>query len=404
MDTGRSMVRCRTGRIVWIVALLVLPGCRSDSNLSRQAVRRDSAGVVIIENPASSAKVALPWTVDNLADLDIGTVEGDERYQLYRVTGAAQLSDGRLVVVNAGTQEVRFFDRQGAFLSSVGGRGEGPGEYQFPVLIPAVMYDTLWIFDRGRQVSALDNRGELLQRIGPRSRISQPVGVWGTKLVTSQGSARAGPDAPEGILPNDIVYEFVDLQTEVHDTIAEFDGFALLIWNVGGAFGFTRVPFDVGPSAATGRDRLYVTPGKTAEVRAFDSAGALREIIRIAQPAEPVPQAAFDRVAAEEIAKADDESTAAELRRRYDKMPRPSVMPVFQGLMVDLQGHLWLEAFRADANAQPEWLVVNSEGSVLGRISTPRGVTIVQIGADYILGLSRDDSDVEHVVRYRLLR
>jgi hypothetical protein len=403
---GRSESRllCRVGRIASTLALLALHGCDTDPAPSPEAAGRDSAGIRIVENGDRPADVALPWTVDSLPDLEIGTVGGNESYQLFRVTGAAQLSDGRVFVVNAGTQEVRFFDSEGTFLSSVGGRGEGPGEYRFPVLVPALVYDTILIFDRGRQVSVLDSRGQFLQAIGPRVLLSQPIGVWGDKLVTTQGSARASPGTPEGIMPNDIVYELVDPRTEAFDTIAKFDGFAIFVWRIGSEFGFTRVPFDVGPSAAIGHDRLYVTPGEAAEVRAFDSAGSLREIIRIAQPEKPVPQSDFDRVIAEESANADDESAAAELRRQYSKMPRPAVMPAFQGLLVDLEGNLWLERFRADENADPEWLVLNRSGTVLGYIGTPRGVTIAQIGTDYILGLRRDDSDVEHVVRYRLFR
>jgi hypothetical protein len=392
-------------QLFWIACCVVGAGCRTDARRAPEAVRRDSAGIIILENAAARMRAALTWAIDSVPDLNIGTAEGDEHYQLFRVSGTAQLADGRVLVVNAGSQELRFFDTNGVFLSQVGGRGQGPEEYEYPELVPTLQYDTIWIYDRPR-ISLLDGHGRMLERIAPRNRFLPPfmVGVWAGRLITSQGSARVRPDSPEGMVANDITYEAIDIRTEVRDTIAQVQGRGLFVWNLGTSFGFTMVPFDIGPSAAVGRDRLYVTPADAAEVRAVDAAGTVREIFRILQPAQPVPPAAFDSVVAAEVATARDQAGAAELRRRYGKMPRPSVMPVFQSLLVDAHGNLWLESFRTHEDAPPEWVVIDPSGTVLGRITTPARVTLAQIGEHYILGLTRDDADVEHVVRYRLRR
>src|SRR5688572_20810198 len=47
-----------------------------------------------------------------------------------RVTAILPRSDGRFIVVNSGTSELRFYDASGRRYSAVGRRGEGPGEYQ----------------------------------------------------------------------------------------------------------------------------------------------------------------------------------------------------------------------------------------------------------------------------------
>jgi hypothetical protein len=51
-----------------------------------------------------------------------------------------------------------------------------------------------------------------------------------------------------------------------------------------------------------------------------------------------------------------------------------------------------------------EWVVIDPAGVVLGGIATPRGLTIAQIGDDFLRGVVRDESDVEHAVRYLLRR
>jgi hypothetical protein len=47
------------------------------------------------------------------------------------------------------------------------------------------------------------------------------------------------------------------------------------------------------------------------------------------------------------------------------------------------------------------WEIFSPEGEWLGAMRTPAGFDVLQIGADYIVGVRRDDVDMEHVeVRY----
>jgi hypothetical protein len=94
------------------------------------AVTRDSAGIRITE----SARPA--WTAEETRRLSaepvlvIGRVEGGGSDLFHGILATRRLSDGRIVVVNRGTSELRFFDGTGRYLSSAGGEGEGPGEFR----------------------------------------------------------------------------------------------------------------------------------------------------------------------------------------------------------------------------------------------------------------------------------
>ena len=46
-----------------------------------------------------------------------------------RLFSTRSLADGRIVVSNAGSHELRVFDAQGRHLHSFGRQGEGPGEF-----------------------------------------------------------------------------------------------------------------------------------------------------------------------------------------------------------------------------------------------------------------------------------
>jgi hypothetical protein len=51
-----------------------------------------------------------------------------------------------------------------------------------------------------------------------------------------------------------------------------------------------------------------------------------------------------------------------------------------------------------------DWIVLDQQGRTVARVRTPPGVMVLEIGSDYILGLSRDELDVESVSLYRLQR
>jgi hypothetical protein len=51
-------------------------------------------------------------------------------YQLALVAAGALLQDGRIVVADAGAQEVRLFDSPGQHVRTLGGAGDGPGEFR----------------------------------------------------------------------------------------------------------------------------------------------------------------------------------------------------------------------------------------------------------------------------------
>src|SRR5262245_12340903 len=110
----------------------------------------DSAGVPVVTNPAVLPASAAQWRFADRPELIIGarTVPGDS---LNRVRGGAVLSDGRVVVADEGTLELRFFDASGAPLRSVGGPGRTPGTFQRVQLIGPFAGDSLLVHDVGQQ-------------------------------------------------------------------------------------------------------------------------------------------------------------------------------------------------------------------------------------------------------------
>ena len=109
----------------------------------RTAVVRDSASVRIVEHPPSFA--ADTWHLAPAPSLIIGAEEGAN--SLDRVEGAHQLSDGRVVVANRGTRQLKYFDAQGNLLHNVSREGEGPGEMSWISWSVTCGTDSVYVWD-----------------------------------------------------------------------------------------------------------------------------------------------------------------------------------------------------------------------------------------------------------------
>ena len=64
--------------------------------------------------------------------------------------GAIRLSDGRIVIANRMTHEIRYFDSTGTWIRSSGRKGQGPGEFSDPFYIQPLRGDTFTWATSGR--------------------------------------------------------------------------------------------------------------------------------------------------------------------------------------------------------------------------------------------------------------
>jgi hypothetical protein len=97
------------------------------------------------------------WTLGSEPLLQIGVVSGEDPYQLDDVTSATRLDDGRIVVANNGSKEIRFYDVDGNFIDAVGREGDAPGEYRILDRVRMAGADTLLVFDTNQpRISVLD--------------------------------------------------------------------------------------------------------------------------------------------------------------------------------------------------------------------------------------------------------
>ena len=125
-------------------------GCTSADHSSRSAIVRDSAGVLIAENPSDAS--GEEWRLQLPAVLEIGRSEGEGGGpDLFGfIARVIRLSSWHIAVADGLAGEIRVFDEDGSPLLTFGRRGEGPGEFT-----------SLWSIAEltGDSIAAIDNLG-----------------------------------------------------------------------------------------------------------------------------------------------------------------------------------------------------------------------------------------------------
>jgi len=83
--------------------------------------------------------------------------------------------------------------------------------------------------------------------------------------------------------------------------------------------------------------------------------------------------------------------------------PVADSFPAHGGLTVTDEGRIWVKEFRRPHDQGPDrWKVFERDGRFVCHVTVPTGLTLLDAGADFVLGLVRDELDVEYVVRRRV--
>ena len=133
-------------------ALLILPAlafvvaCGRGASPASDVVRTDSAGVRLITSGARDT--VLPWT---FREIDVFRDSVGEPWLFTNIFTFQVLADrgGRTYVLTRDPAVIRF-GRDGKYDRTVGRKGGGPGEFQFPIAIGS-QADTLWVRDVAKQ-------------------------------------------------------------------------------------------------------------------------------------------------------------------------------------------------------------------------------------------------------------
>jgi len=395
---------------VTATASMMLAACSGDHPSSPFLVR-DSAGVTIVDSYAPSWEDGKGWTLSDEPLVSVGTADGRGEYLLHCVMAALRLPDGRIVLLNSGTDELRFYDSTGAHLYSAGQDGYGPGEFKNGFGMWLVS-DTLVIDDPGQdRLSFFSTSGEY----GRTLMLNREAGSYGVASlgVFSDGSIlgrtlvidiNTVPETGMRFSRIDAVHRRHSRDGVVLDSLGVFFlKETLMDTGESSSALVVDAPFGTAASTIVFGEELYYGSSKQYEIQVFTNEGLLTRIYRRPVPNAPVTELDMELYRDDFVGDSDEFESWA--RRRVSDLEFPETKPAYGRIKLDALGNIWVDEYRwRRDDAARNWTVFDTAGRMLGVVEVPPRFAITDIGEDYLLGVWYDEMDVSYVRMYRLIK
>jgi hypothetical protein len=344
---------------------------------------------------------------------------GDPEQAFMGVAPVVRLADGRIVVADGSQQTIRYFDARGKLLTTAGGRGTDTGQFHGLGWIGRGPADTVVAYDFvARRFALFDGKGQFVRvaSLAPADPqvAAEPIASYpdGSVLFRLGRPANPFPGKPGTVVRDSAAYMRFGLDGLPREALGQFpqgESWGVPVRPQGPPSSFP-VPFGLVTVAALRADTMLIGTGASFEVASIGPNGTPVGLLRASIAREAVtPEESKDYTAAAITrlrtgAKTLNTPLDSGLIRTLEKAPFPANKPAFGRMLVDRTGALWISAPLNPPASASTWNVFAPDGTWLGTVTTPEGLRVDEIGADYVLGVWRQRHGQERVRMYPLTR
>lgn len=401
----RNVVATNPIRACRVAVVLLCAACGvSDRNEEADPAHADSTGVETVRNADDQ------WPRGELvqpAKRVFGS-EADGPELFGSINNARLHRNGSLWIAEQQTQEIRVFDSSsGMHLFTIGGRGDGPGEFRRSSFIGFDAEGTAYVYDYGhRRLSRFSENGEFQSSdlmpsslgIGPRplhvtrtgtllGQIPQGVGRTPVDGSTVRDKVRIWTIPLDGKAPNLVLEALGALWYFRNGTsvVVPYTGTLPPPYAGGLLFGFRDVRVYATDAAGEPSFSVYGPAGLERRVEVdraprridgFSSTMFVEQLRRFGFP----------------------ESSLGIYEENLSDMPIPRARRPWDALVVTDQGGAWLlraddaEGAMADVPADDQvWDVFDAEGVFIGHVRLPSDVALLQVSGQAAVTRVSDD-------------
>lgn len=349
----------------------------------------------------------------------IGGADEREDYLIGGTVGALRLSDGGIVIADGTFYQLRYYDRTGTHLRSVGRQGSGPGEFQRLRSIARASADTVVAWDNIQERLALfpvdGSQAEQPILPGLASAItslkewpSSRYFVVGAQQVFRLRDGRMVVDP----LPQPIIRPVSEIPVLIQDTLPLLavtpNGERLLELGPfrGSEFYLqaglaSLLPLGERRLAAVGDSVVYVASTRDTVIQMLSAiTGESRGSIHL-PAARPVSPEDLELASTRRLQQLQG-VMSGRAEAYVEAIPWPANMPTFSDLLVAADQRIWVELTPGPADTSATWLIFEPTGQPSGSVTIDAMLQVLDAGADYVLALTSDELDREAVGLYEL--
>jgi hypothetical protein len=403
-----------TTRVLTLLTAALMAACGT-ADVPATVTMRDSAGVAVIDHGRVPLDALPRLQLAPEAIVRIGVADGDEAYQFNRIADGTLRGDGSIAVIDA-SRTLRVFDPDGTLRWSAGRSGDGPGEFRAPLRVDALPAtgeapDTLVVWDarHGRfsrfvEATGLVGSSTLPSLAGRALWLGQLAG--GEALFEARAAERTTVGSRQAIDSRSTMLQVDAARDQITELATHPQAPQYQEANdPDGAF--SQAIFAAFVRYAPAGDGYWLADPERAEVQRLGLDGS-RRIVRWRGDERPVTSADVDAALAVWLSAARDDAVRELIRRYAAVHPRAARFPAFDTLLVASDGALWLRDFvpEHEDDGVRHWTRITADGrAITTRLVHPASVRLLRVrGEEEVLGVERDELDVERVVRYRLQR
>lgn len=401
--------------VPFLAMLLSIPACDRPSGSEEVAAAAETERSVLGDTTVVHTISGSVWgdSVTLVKEVEIGLLEGAKEYQFGRISDIAVDAAGGIYVFDGLAPALRFYDSTGTYVRTLGGPGQGPGEYQNASLGMAVRHSD------GRLVMR-DPRNGRMNVYNPDGSPSESWPV-ASVLYSAQATALDASDhmylkiltgRPERNKQWPIALLHLDDTGQVVDTIMpptlpnepNDSGFAFPVaklWSLSPSGGFV-----------VGINDRYVI-----ELHRTD--GSVLRIVRDVDPVAVLPE---ERAEHEKVRAWRQRVQGSSLTA--DIPPVPDTKPAYRSFSVGDLGRLWVRRYvKAEKSeviqsAAPPGMespppttwrepavydAFESDGTFLGSFTLPRRTSLSVFRGDQVWGVRHGEFDEAYVVGFRVV-
>lgn len=334
--------------------------------------------------------------VELVLDLEIGGEEADDASILYKPSALAVDRTGCIFVLDYEVPCIKKFDPIGRHIATFSRRGEGPGDLRIPTDIAVIGNGEVVVYDAGsHRLTFFDNDGKYIRDYGYEKEVSRIRGLGERTLVMELRDndpyfSEEGTHISIVVAPMDLTSEVViDSMTVIDQVTLRRDGRVI---------GQASVPFaadllwDVGPLGTV----VTVNSG-TYEVGVYSDRG-----VRI--------RSWTHRMEAVSVSSAEKEVYFRRIERRHgpqfvrsvlESIVVPDVKPFVRSLHCDPAGYILAGLMRHEGEA-PRYDIFDPKGHFVASCRAERLTKDAVLTDPFVYDLRQSQDDLPTVGRFRL--